>query len=227
MRGNLLNGIISAVVGFLAGLAAVWFLQDGSVPEQKPESAAVPAKMDELEVARLKVTDGIMVYHSETGEPLIELKDGVVLAKKEVLSRFVGGMEMVGQKLQITAGDPSASDPPIFCELGAADGGQGAYIAMLSPKGTHSLNIGFDKNETGFVVSRNNEDSSMTAQAVLPLPKKGEQEPAAAAAPIEEPALLSDVNSKPERLAMTPSAETSPGRKQPGGIPMLSPSTPR
>ena len=178
MREKLIHTLISATVGASAAGGGVWLLQDpgasvGKTDAEKPAAEKMAIEhFDELEVERLKVTGGIWVCHSETGEPLIELKDGVVLAKSEVLSRYVGGMEIVGRKLQITTGDPSAADPPIFCELGAGDGGQGAYIALLSPKGTHSVNVGFDKNETGFVVSRNNDDTSMTAQAVLPIPQK-------------------------------------------------------
>ena len=120
---------------------------------------------------------------------------------------------------------------------------------MLSPKGTHSVNVGFDRNETGFVVSRNNGDAAMTAQAVLPIPHKEAEpvpdaaaEPAAdapaAAAPaaaadedpLEEPALSGPVPAPPTRLAMTPSAADAADpaeRRLPGGLPMLSPVEPK
>ena len=174
MREKLQNIVISALVGGAAAFGVLRWKGPSAAPVAAPGAAgqAAMTQFEELQVGRLKVTGGIWVCHSETGEPLIELKDGVILAKNEVLARYVGGLEMVGRKLQITTGDPSADDPPIFCEIGASDGGQGAYIAMLSPKGTHSVNVGFDKNETGFVVSRNNGDAAMTAQAVLPIPRQ-------------------------------------------------------
>ena len=186
MREKLSNILISAVAGAAAAFGVLYWKGLPAAPPAEPAAAeqARTERFEELEVGRLKVTGGIWVCHSETGEPLIELKDGVILAKNEVLARYVGGLEMVGRKLQITTGDPSADDPPIFCEIGASDGGQGAYIAMLSPKGTHSVNVGFDRNETGFVVSRNNGDAAMTAQAVLPIPhKEAEPVPDAAAEP--------------------------------------------
>lgn len=251
MREKLSNILISAAAGAAAAFGVLYWKGLPAAPPAEPAVAeqAGTGQFEELEVKRLKVTGGIWVCHSETGEPLIELKDGVILAKNEVLARYVGGLEMVGRKLQITTGDPSADDPPIFCEIGASDGGQGAYIAMLSPKGTHSVNVGFDRNETGFVVSRNNGDAAMTAQAVLPIPHKEAEpvpdaaaEPAAdapaAAAPaaaadedpLEEPALSGPAPAPPTRLAMTPSAADagdSAESRLPGGLPMLSPVEPK
>lgn len=259
MSDKIVNIFISAVVGCLSAVGTLWLFGDPKqVPgESEPAQVKVPERLEDLEVERLKVTGGIWVCHSETGEPLIELKDGVVLAKNEVLSRFVGGMEMVGRKLQITTGDPSAADPPIFCELGASDGSQGAYIALLSPKGTHSVNIGFDRNETGFIVSRNNEDSAMTAQAVLPLPKK-DADPAPAEVPAEaakpeaeaeaesEQTAEAEQQAKPEaepepELKLEPelsdvpkperlamnTADAPPAERKPGGLPMLTPAKPK
>ncbi|MBO7726476.1 MAG: hypothetical protein J6S40_08425 [Thermoguttaceae bacterium] len=204
MNGTFKNIVISALAGGAAALGVLhWKGELAPKPVEPPAAEqAAATQFEELQVDRLKVTGGIWVCHSETGEPLIELKDGVILAKNEVLSRYVGGLEMVGRKLQITTGDPSTDDPPIFCEIGAGDGGQGAYIAMLSPKGTHSVNVGFDKNETGFVVSRNNDDAAMTAQAVMPIPHK-EAESAPAAEPA--PAAPSDQTA----AAAAPTAETT------------------
>ena len=255
MSEKLLNTFLSAAIGAGTALAGVWLLQDpGKNPKpESPDAGQAPvSRFDELEVERLKVTGGIWVCHSETGEPLIELKDGVVLAKNEVLARYVGGMEMVGRKLQITTGDPSAEDPPIFCELGASDGGQGAYIALLSPQGTHSVNVGFDRNETGFIVSRNNDDASMTAQVVLPLPQRESAivpgpppnaEPEEEAAPEsaseekqvsetpseqEEGALSAAASPAPsERIALAPAESGSDENRVPGGLPMLTPSKPK
>ena len=242
MNERVLNIVISSFAGAAAALGVLYWKGETSPQTAAPAPAepAATAEFEELQVDRLKVTGGVWVCHSETGEPLIELKDGVVLAKNEVLARYVGGLEMVGRKLQITTGDPSADDPPIFCEIGASDGGQGAYIAMLSPKGTHSVNVGFDKNETGFVVSRNNDDAAMIAQAVLPIPRKEadpapEAEPAAqpseqAAAPAPaagEPSLSNAEPAEPAepaRLAMNPAEEP---QRVPGGLPMLTPVKPQ
>ena len=257
MSEKLQHIVISAVAGAAAAVGVLrWTGQTAPKPAETPAAAPAEARFEELEVDRLKVNGGLWVCHSETGEPLIELKDGVVLAKNEVLSRYVGGLEMVGRKLQITTGDPSAADPPIFCEVGAGDGGQGAYIAMLSPKGTHSVNLGFDKNETGFIVSRNNGDEAMTAQVVLPVPRKedgaapdpAEEAPAAettdeqtAAAPAadaaggetpaETPAPKPFVSAaeppEPARLAMNPAEEEPAEKRIPAGLPMLTPAKPK
>ncbi len=173
MGEKIVNLVLSAIVGGISAIGAIWFLYEPETktPSESSATTPVPSSFEELEVGRLKVTDGIMVYHSETGEPLIELKDGVVLAKKEILGNFIGGMEMVGQKLQITTGDPSAPNPPVFGEIATGEDG-GVYLALLSAKGNHSVNIGFDKNETGFIISQNNGDQSRSAQAILPIPSK-------------------------------------------------------
>lgn len=205
MGEKCLNAFLSVIFGGVSAIGAVWFLYEpptsgaAAVTEPLREAAVFPKQIDELEIGRLKVTEGIMVHHSESGEPLIELKDGVVLAKKEIISNYIGGMDLVGRKIQVTSGDPSVPDPPVFCELATNEGDGGAYLAILSPKGTHSVNIGFDKNETGFIISRNNEDSSMAAQAILPLPNKGD------AVVIDDPnSGVSDSDSSvaPDRVAL-------------------------
>lgn len=181
MGEKLLNGFISALFGAMAGVGAVWYLSDnapttGSVQDTAvtADSARLPssASFDSLEVKHLKVTDGIRVHDSATGEPLIELKDGAILAKKRVLSEYLGGHQLVGQRLQITTGDVSVPDHAVYGEMATNEEG-GAYFALLSPKGTHSVNIGFDKQETGFIISQNNKDSAMVAQAILPIPTSG------------------------------------------------------
>ena len=185
MGERILNSLISATFGALAAVAVVWYLgvAEPVTPENGTPLPAAPldegsvknGKFDELETARLKVTDCVMVCDSVTGEPMIELRAGSILAKKKIVADSFGGNLITGRKVQITPGDPSQTEPPIFSELATNDEG-GAYFALLSPKGTHSINMGFDKKETGFIISQNNLDSAMVAQAILPLPSKNQSD---------------------------------------------------
>lgn len=186
MGERILNSFISAIFGGLAAVATIWYL---GVPEsaaptpgetenvggmESTDGAPRHGKFDELETARLKVTDCVMVCDAESGEPMIELRAGSILAKRKIVADSFGGNLITGRKVQITPGDPSRDDSPIFSELATNDEG-GAYFALLSPKGTHSVNMGFDKKETGFIISQNNQDSAMVAQAILPLPNKNDR----------------------------------------------------
>ena len=179
MGDKLIQGFISALFGAMAGVGAVWYLSDapneGAAGEKSASEASdsLPAHgvFETLEVKNLKVTDRILVHDAATGEASIELKDGAILAKKRVLSDYLGGCRFVGQRLQITTGDPSVADNAVYGELATNEEG-GAYFALLSPQGTHSVNIGFDKQETGFIISQNNHDSAMVAQAILPIPSR-------------------------------------------------------
>jgi len=177
MGEKLFNSLISALFGGLAGIGAVWYLSDGNQtgPYSPSASAVLPqdAVFETLEVKRLKVTEGIRVHDTVSGEPLIEMADGSITAKKKVLTDYLGGYRLVGQRLQITTGDPSLTNNAVCSELATNEDG-GAYFALLSPKGTHSVNIGFDKQETGFIISQNNVDSAMVAQAILPLPTRNQ-----------------------------------------------------
>lgn len=173
MGDKLFNGLIAALFGAISGIGSVWYLSD--TPSGSPQNGAQgdsPAAFDTLEVRNLTVTDGILVNDSQSGEPLIELRDGVVLAKRQVLSNHLGGFCVMGQRIQVTTDDPSSASSPVRAELATDDKG-GACLALESPAGTHSMNIGFDREETGFIISKNNSDSMMVAQAILPLPKKG------------------------------------------------------
>ena len=186
MGERILNSFISAIFGGLAATATVWYLgapgSNTPAPDdvenaerlESADDAPRHGKFDELETARLKVTDCVMVCDTETGEPMIELRAGSILAKKKIVADSFGGNLITGRKMQITPGDPSRDDSPIFSELATNEEG-GAYFALLSPKGTHSVNMGFDKKETGFIISQNNQDSAMVAQAILPLPNKNDR----------------------------------------------------
>lgn len=187
MGEKLLNSFISAVFGAISAVGVVWYLQEAPTASAPADTAADPAaaagpaaSFDELEVKRLKVTDCVMVFDTAGNEPAIELRGGSIVAKKSVLSDRVGAFQMVGQKLQITGGDPAHNDGEVFGELATNEEG-GAYFALLSPRGTHSINMGFDKKETGFIISQNNLNSAMVAQAILPLPDANE----AAADPLD------------------------------------------
>lgn len=171
MGDKLFNGFIAALFGAISGIGSVWYLTDNPSSHNGSQEKS-PAAFDTLEVRNLTVNDGILINDSQSGEPLIELRDGVVLAKRQVLSNHLGGFCVMGQRIQVTTADPSSVSSPIRAELATDDKG-GACLALESPTGTHSMNIGFDREETGFIISKNNNDSMMVAQAILPLPQKG------------------------------------------------------
>ena len=198
MSAKILDRFISAVVGALSAVGTVWFLHAngadaGSVP---PPAADAPAKFDRLEVDALRINEVLFVADPETNEPTIELRGGSIFAQENVFAEQIGAFRVLGQKLQATPDDPLNAQSPVFAELATNQDG-GAYLALLSPRETHSVTIGFDKTEKGCLVSQNNEDSSMIAQAIFvkpsadasnaasPLPPA---DPAASPLPVADPA---------------------------------------
>ncbi|MDO5555058.1 MAG: hypothetical protein Q4G68_14990 [Planctomycetia bacterium] len=194
MSEKLLNSFIASVVGCLSAVGTVWFLSSGEsgVPAT---SGVVPAAVGEsgvergsgeavlrceqgrigiLETDQIIVRDKLLLVDGKTREPLVEIREGQVQVFGTLASASTVASEIRGQKLQIVRGDPSRAESQVFGEL-AAGRQQGAYLALLSQEGNHSLNMGFDKAETGFIISQNNVDRSVVAQSIMPKPHLDDQ----------------------------------------------------
>ncbi|MCF0235037.1 MAG: hypothetical protein HUK22_08710, partial [Thermoguttaceae bacterium] len=137
-------------------------------------------KIPNLHVGTLTRDGALLVVDPLDGEPKIELRGDSVYVQNAVCADKIRGRRLVGQKLQTTPGDPADDRAPVFGEVAVNEDG-GAYLALLSPKETHSLTMGFDKTEKGCVISQNNEDSAMVAQAIFLKPVVESAAPAAPA----------------------------------------------
>ncbi|MBR4834880.1 MAG: hypothetical protein IKU86_11200, partial [Thermoguttaceae bacterium] len=189
MSANILDRLISAFVGAVSAVGTVWFL-DANAPDAAstpPASVDAPAKFERLEVDALRVNEVLFVADPETNEPTIELRGGSISAQENVFAEQIGAFRVLGQKLQATPDDPLNSQSPVFAELATNQDG-GAYLALLSPQETHSVTIGFDKTEKGCLVSQNNEDSSMIAQAIFVKPTADSVSEEPSSEPSVEPA---------------------------------------
>lgn len=189
MPVKILDRLISAFVGAISAVGTVWFL-NANAPDAaiSPASDGAPVKFERLEVDALRVNEVLFVADPETKEPTIKLSDGSISASKSVFSEHIGAFRVLGQKLQATPDDPLNAQSPVFAELATNQDG-GAYLALLSPQETHSITVGFDKTEKGCLVSQNNEDLAMVAQAIFPKPNADGAAPPApqADAPLEQP----------------------------------------
>lgn len=225
MSAKILDRLISAFVGALSAVGTVWFL-NSRAPEAAsvPPQSAAPVKFDRLEVDALRVNEVLLVADPETKEPTIKLSGGSISAQKNVFAEQIGAFRVLGQKLQATPNDPLNAQSPVFAELATNQDG-GAYLALLSPQETHSITVGFDKTEKGCLVSQNNEDLSMIAQAIFVKPTADDaastatqdaeplQQPEGAATtsaplpPLEEPATQNAVAPAPEAVPLPEPAE--------------------
>ena len=156
MQGTFFNCFISAIVGAISAAGTTWYLAEHAAPS---ENAPINVGGDpqnrfkELVVDSLVVNDSVLLVDPETQTATLEIKDGSLFAQKGLYAEKVGAMRVLAQKLQSTPEDPNE------------DGG--AYLALLSPRESHAVTLGFDKNEKGCVLSKNNDDNSMIAQAVF------------------------------------------------------------
>lgn len=171
MSAKILDRLISAFVGAVSAVGTVWFLNANGPDAQSPPTASenAPVKFDRLEVDALRVNEVLFVVDPQTNEPSIELRDGSISAQQNVFAEQIGAFRVLGRKLQATPDDPLNAQSPVFAELATNQDG-GAYLALLSPQESHSVTIGFDKTEKGCLVSQNNVDSSMIAQAIFVKP---------------------------------------------------------
>lgn len=188
MSAKILDRLISAFVGAVSAVGTVWFLNANGPDAQSPSTASenAPVKFDRLEVDALRVNEVLFVADPQTNEPSIELRDGSISARQNVFAEQVGAFRVLGRKLQATPDDPLNAQSPVFAELATNQDG-GAYLALLSPQETHSVTVGFDKTEKGCLVSQNNVDSSMIAQAIFVKPTADGVAATQAETPVETP----------------------------------------
>ena len=165
MPGSFFNCFISAVVGAASAVGTVWYLSDNSETNGlETNSDVISARR--LEVDSLVVRDSLLLVDKTSSEPTLELREGSLFAQKGVYAEQIGAFRLLGQKIQTTPDDPLDANSPVFGELATNEDG-GAYVALLSPRESHSVTVGFDKNEKGCILSQNNEDMSLVAQAIF------------------------------------------------------------
>ncbi|MBP5621705.1 MAG: hypothetical protein J6X44_06795 [Thermoguttaceae bacterium] len=169
MQGTFFNCFISAIVGAISAAGTTWYLAEHAAPSENAPVNVVGANQNrfkELVVDSLVVNDSVLLVDPETQTATLEIKDGSLFAQKGLYAEKVGAMRVLAQKLQSTPEDPVDMTSPVFGELAINEDG-GAYLALLSPRESHAVTLGFDKNEKGCVLSKNNDDNSMIAQAVF------------------------------------------------------------
>jgi hypothetical protein len=204
MSAKILDRLISAFVGALSAVGTVWLLNANApdAPSTSSQSDAAPVKFDRLEVDKLLVNEVLCVADGKTKTPTIELRNGSISAQNNVFAEQIGAFRVLGQKLQVTPNDPLNAQSKIFASL-ATTQDDGAYLELLSPKGSHSLTVGFDINEQGCLVSQNTEDTSMVAQAIFSKPTADQAAPPAEqeAAPLEQPQDAATPNAEPSEAS--------------------------
>lgn len=180
MQGSFSNILISAVVGCLSAVGTSWYLSanpqtpaGGTAPApaasgSAPAPSAAPA--DKLDVTELVVRGSVLLVDPQTNEATLEIKNGSIFAKRGIYAERVGAYRVLSQKLVATPDNPLDPKCAVYGQLSVDQYG-GAFMELLSPRESHSITFGFDRNEKGCVVSRNNDDASLVAQAIFPKPR--------------------------------------------------------
>lgn len=180
MQGSFSNILISAVVGCLSAVGTSWYLSanpqtpaGGTAPApaasgSAPAPSAAPA--DKLDVTELVVRGSVLLVDPQTNEATLEIKNGSIFAKRGIYAERVGAYRVLSQNLIATPDNPLDPKCAVYGQLSVDQYG-GAFMELLSPRESHSITFGFDRNEKGCVVSRNNDDASLVAQAIFPKPR--------------------------------------------------------
>ncbi len=214
MQGTFFNCFISAIVGAISAAGTSWYLAEHAAPTENAPAGVVAAdqnRFKELVVDSLIVNDSVLLVDPETQTATLEIKDGSLFAQRGLYAEKVGAMRVLAQKLQSTPEDPVDMTSPVFGELAINEDG-GAYLALLSPRESHAVTLGFDKNEKGCVLSKNNDDNSMVAQAVFLKPSASEAtQPnanalGAATPPVGGQAAPADATADAQAVAESPEA---------------------
>lgn len=167
MQGVFFNCFLSAVVAVLSSVGTVWYLSaHSSDASGESEPIAETLKARRIEVDSLIVNNDLLLVDSETNMPTIEMKGGSLFVQNDVFSERVGTYRVLAQKVQATPDDPLDMRSPVFGELTFTDDG-GACLALTSQREGHVVTLGFDRAEKGCILSKNNDDESMVAQAVF------------------------------------------------------------
>ena len=166
MSGFIWNTLVSAIVGAVAAVGTVWYLSANATPDPLSPSNGAVAKVKRLEADTIVVSDSLALVAPSSRETLVEICNGEIFAQRGVYSNHIGAWRFSAQKYQTTPDDPLAEDAPAYGEFGVDESG-GGYLEVLSPKGSHAVTLGFDINERGAVVSRNNDAAVSSAQALF------------------------------------------------------------
>lgn len=165
MQGAFFNCLLSAVVGAASSVGVTWYLSSHSSPSTEPTGAA-PVPTERLEVGELVVRDRITLSSPDAESPSLEIRDGTIYAQNGLYAENIGAYNIVSQKFLATPDDPLVPRSAAIGEF-AVDQDGGAYLELTSPRESHTVTIGFDRNEKGCVLSKNNNDRSLVAQAIF------------------------------------------------------------
>ena len=177
MGEKITNSIIASIIGCISAIGMVWFLSDNSPEDTAP---SIPANVQEvgrfaslqanvLQADQIQLTGSLIIVDSQTGQPIIELRDGIAWVRNGIYSDRIGAAGIVGQKIQLTRDNPTSENCRVAGEMAVHTDG-GARFSLLSSQGTHSINLGFDTKETGYIISQNNADQSIKAQVIMAIP---------------------------------------------------------
>ena len=171
MSGFIWNTLVSAIVGVVSAVGTVWFLSAKAEGGSLAASENAQAKVKRLEADSLVVADSLTLVDPYTRETLVEIRNGEIFAQRGVYANHIGAWRFTAQKFQTTPEDPLASDSPVFGEF-AVDQNGGGYLELLSSQETHAVTLGFDANERGALVSKNNDVGVSSTQALFLKPTR-------------------------------------------------------
>lgn len=172
MFEKFINSLIASVVGCMTAIGTVWYLSDqqdvtGSITHT---GNAQGVKIHSLEVDQIRLKENLVLVDAKTGKPLIEIKQSGIYAHNEIVAEALSVEGLKTRKVQLVKGDFQDENAAVYGELGLKKEG-GSYLALLSPQRVHSVNMGFNDQETGFIISQNNQEDAFAAQAVFPIPR--------------------------------------------------------
>lgn len=175
MFDKFINSLIASVVGCITAIGTVWYLSDQQDVTLLTESGAKTTgghsvKLHSLEVDQIKIKDGLVLVDAQTGKPLVEIKREGIFAQNEIIADSLSTEGLKTRKVQLVKGDLKDQNAAVYGELGLKKEG-GSYLALLSARQLHSVNMGFNDQETGFIISQNNQEDAFVAQAVFPIPR--------------------------------------------------------
>ena len=140
MSQGMMNTVVSAIVGGLVGAGVVFFAGNTC------DNASKNVKMQELEVAKLTITDQATLLNKE-GNPEVVLKEGSILAEnvilgKKVIARQIQGHAAVVNRMFTTPDDLFTTPMEnwrFFAEIGSSIE-SGGEIVVRSAQGAASVN---------------------------------------------------------------------------------------
>jgi len=140
MNQGMMNTVVSAIVGGIVGAAVVFFAGNASNKD------LTKVKMQELEVAKLTITDQATLLNKE-GNSEVVIKEGSVLVEnvilcKKMIARQIQGHAAVVNRLFTTPDDLIATPMEnwrFFAEIGSSIEA-GGEIVVRSAQGAASVN---------------------------------------------------------------------------------------